>query len=110
MGLQKGEAFQDPGEPCRRISPETERRGRYPAGHLPTHLRGSTCAFLVAWICTADHLLPASMMASCRPCSGLSEYGFEEGSCERSGGNCMLEVAKLQLEPWAGQGDVCAQP
>lgn len=22
----------------------------------------------------------------------------------------MLEVAKLQLEPWAGQGDVCAQP
>lgn len=43
---------------------------------------GQHLCLLWAWVCIADHLAPANMMASSRPRSGPSERGFE-----KAGGN-----------------------
>lgn len=103
VGHQKGEAFQDPGASCSPLSPETEGRGRYVAGHLALRLWGSTCTLLLARVHRADLLLPISTMGSSHPDSGPSECGLERVSCDRSRSNCVLEGAQLHLEPWAGQ-------
>lgn len=61
------EAFQAPGEPCRQALPRD--RERRLGEHLHAHLGatpvptpgGRTCICLRAWVCAADHLLPASL-------------------------------------------------